>query len=125
MSEDLQAAGSAYPPSEFTLVLRKPITDQAGGEIVELRLHEPTEDEWVKIGQYKDADHGDRRTARRFMVSLVAGVPMGAVAKMAIGDVATAEEYILAFFATGEAQRPWLPQSLPTYTAGARTPSDG
>lgn len=88
-------AALAWPPSAVEMELRMPI-EFADAQISTLSLREPTCGEWEEI--LAAPDHQQRRKA----VSLVAGIPMKAIAMMGIGDVVRAEEYISAFFEIGQ-----------------------
>jgi hypothetical protein len=118
-SPQSDAAAVAWPPSEFTLKLRRPILDEAGGEIADLRLHEPTDDEWVKIMKHP------AETRRRFLIATIAKITEGSAARLALGDAVQAENYCLAFFELGEATTPWSQPNSPTSTAGTLPSSEG
>jgi hypothetical protein len=98
--EILGAEEIAWPPEELEIELRKPV--EFKGEVYDrLRLREPTVAQWEKIMAEP------RESARRFAVSLVAGVPMAAVGLMGIGDIVRAEEYLSSFFEAGQKIRAW------------------
>lgn len=99
-SEDLTdaelepAALAAWPPAEFELVLRKPVTLE-GQTVDRLQLREPTCWEWEQIvGQPED-------NQRKFAVQLISGVSMTMIKQMGIGDVVRAERYLIRFFEVG------------------------
>lgn len=81
-----------YPPAEWDMPLRKPV-EHLGETYDRLQLRELTDDQW---GLVMEATEGGPR--RRKAISLAAGVPEGAVAKMGIGDTARAEAYLVSFF---------------------------
>jgi hypothetical protein len=94
-------AAPAWPPSELTLTLRTPVVDAAGSEITELSLHEPTDDEWMAVMAH------EVETRRRYAISRIAALPMTTVAKIKIGDVLRAENYLWGFIEVGRATRDW------------------
>jgi hypothetical protein len=93
--EDLEAAvAEAWPPGEFELVLRKPVSLD-GVTVDRLQLREPTCWEWEQIV----AQPIDKQ--RRFGVQLISGVSIKLIAQMGVGDVVRAEKYLLSFFEVG------------------------
>lgn len=85
----------AWPPAEFELRLRRPVTWKE--ETFEsLPLREPTLAEFERILAQPEAK---RRCAS---VSIVTGIPEGAVRMMDIGDVVRAEAYLTSFFDIGQ-----------------------
>lgn len=90
----------AWPPAAYELELRKPV--EFKGETFEvLSLREPTGQEWEQIFEHP------AKSRRRFAVSTIAGLPMGACALIGIGDLVRAENYLNAFFEAGQATRGW------------------
>lgn len=86
----------AWPEPDLTVPLRRPV--EFKGETYEhLQLREPTGAEWELIFAHPV------KTRRRFGVSLISGVPMGACALMGIGDLVVAEAYLNSFFEVGQA----------------------
>lgn len=98
---DVAEETSPFPPSELTLLLRKPVNDADGSKIAHLALREPTDDEWVQIMKQ------DRHVQRRHAVSLVSALPLSLCAQMAISDLVRAENYLFAFFEVAETVRDW------------------
>lgn len=96
--EDLvePATGAAWPPAEFELVLRKPVSLD-GVTVDRLQLREPTCWEWEQIVGQKVENQ------RRFSIQLISGVSSKLIAQMGIGDVVRAERYLLSFFEVGQA----------------------
>jgi hypothetical protein len=90
-----ETTNSAWPDAEWEMPLRKPL-EHAGQTYAALQLREPTCAEWEETLEQPPLKQ------RRFVVSKVAGVPLGAVALMGIGDVTRAEEYLLRFFEVGQ-----------------------
>ena len=89
------APSPAWPPAEYELVLRKPVTLD-GVTVDRLQLREPTCWEWEQIV----AQPIEKQ--RRYGVQLITGVSINLVAKMGIGDVVRAEKYLLSFFDMGQ-----------------------
>ena len=85
-----------WPPAEFELVLRKPISLE-GVTVDRLQLREPTCWEWEQIVGRAVSEQ------RRFGVQLISGVSTKLIAQMGIGDVVRAERYLLSFFEVGQA----------------------
>lgn len=88
------AAADPWPPAEFELVLRKPVTLE-GTTVDRLQLREPTCWEWEQIV----AQPEDKQ--RRYAVQLISGVSIKLIALMGVGDVVRAERYIIRFFEVG------------------------
>lgn len=85
-----------WPPETFELMLRKSVT-HLDVTYDRLSLREPTDQEFEQIMKAPEG------TKRRFAVSLVTGIPSGAIAQMGIGDTVRAEAYLLSFFDIGQA----------------------
>lgn len=85
----------AWPPEEFVLPLRQPVT-HAGETFTEVTLREPTGLEWEKILAQPEG------LRRRFAVSHIGGVPMAACALIGIGDLVRGENYLNSFFEVGQ-----------------------
>ena len=100
LGDFLAAEGPAWPPAEFLLELRRPITFKEETFSV-LSLREPTGGEWEEI-----FDH-PTKTRRRFAVSRIAGIPMGAAALIGIGDLVRADNYLASFFEVGQKISDW------------------
>lgn len=90
-----------FPPPRFEMPLRKPVTLGDEPVIETLVLREPTCEEWEEINEHPLV------TRRRYAISRICAIPMAAVAKMGIGDVQRAENYIFAFFEVGQTIRDW------------------
>lgn len=97
--EDLMATlkKPQWPQPEWDMPLRKPVPLLEGGEVASLSLREPTDAEW------EEAQGKERGLARRFLISKVCGLPLQVVARIGIGDTIRAEEYLVSFFAFGQA----------------------
>lgn len=107
-------AEPVWPPAEWVMPLRKPVTDKAGSVISQLCLREPTDDEHVQIYAHK-VD-----TRRRFAISTITGIPMDTVAQIGVGDAEAAVRYITSFFDVARKIHAWLPPSSPASTDGDR-----
>lgn len=77
-------------PEELVITLRKPV-EHLKEEYTELRLREPTAGEMQMIRAKPMTDQ------QTFGVSLISGVPEGAVKKMGVRDVTRAEAYLVSF----------------------------
>ncbi|WP_157218670.1 phage tail assembly protein [Flavisphingomonas formosensis] len=79
-------------PDELVITLRKPV-EHGGETYTELKLKEPT------AGQLLEIDKHDGRAADVFSVSLIAGIPKGAIEKIGARDLIKGARYIASFLA--------------------------
>lgn len=96
----VEGEASPWPTATFVLPLRKPI-EVAGVTYGELKLREPTDDEWTDIF----AQPPEKR--RRYAVARVTGLPSDQLGRVGIGDLVRAERYLSAFFDVGQAIGGW------------------
>ncbi len=93
----LGAAGeTVWPVTPWSLPLRAALVTAADETVTHLHLREPTVAEFEQIIAWPLA------TRRRYSVSLITGLPMGDVARVAVGDVVRAEAYLTSFFDIGQ-----------------------
>lgn len=89
---DWQGSFGEVTPDEWIVELRKPIV-HGDTTITELRLHEPTADEWTKWDRLTGLE------AEIVKVATVAGVPVAAVRKVFASQLMEASRYISLFLA--------------------------
>lgn len=80
----------AEQPDELTITLRKPV-EHSGTTYEKLDLREPTADELMQI------DKLDGREADVLAISLIAGVPKGAVGKIGARDLIAGANFLAGF----------------------------
>jgi len=89
---DWQGSFGAIAPDEWVVELRKPVA-HGDTTITELRLREPTADEWTKWDRLSGLE------ADIVKVATVAGVPAAAVRKISSSQLMEASRYVSLFLA--------------------------